>query len=152
MDAEKYLKIADYITENPIAIIGTLDEDNTPYGAVVYVCTDDHRQIIYFITKNATRKYKNLNARPSVSVTIANPWNNSTMQAKGRASTVRDAKTVDMIAKKITRIYSSAPEWLPPIAKLRAGDYVMVGIELAEARLAHYQGKKIGEPGIFIQA
>jgi hypothetical protein len=43
MDMLKYAKIADYIRSNSLAILGTIDDDGTPYGAVVYVCTDDHR-------------------------------------------------------------------------------------------------------------
>jgi len=73
------------------------------------------------------------------------------MQAKGQASIVHDAITLDMVSTKITRTEASAPEWLPPIAKLRAGQYAVVAIELTEARLAEYEGKKIGEAGIFTE-
>lgn len=152
MDIQKYAKIADYIRQNPLAILGTTDDDGTPYGAVVYVCNDDHRPLVYFITKNGTRKYKNLTTRPAVSVTIANPQEASTLQAKGQASLVHDAATLDMITTKITRTLATAPEWLPPITKLRAGEYAMVAIELTEARLANYKDKMIGEAGIFTEA
>jgi len=152
MNTLQYTKIADYINHNPLAVIGTLDEDGTPYGAVVYVCTDSHRPIIYFTTKDGTRKYKNLIARPTVSVTIVNPNESSTLQAKGQATQVRDPAVLDMITAKTTRAFASATEWLPPIAKLRAGGYAMVAIELTEARLAEYKGKVIGEAGIFTEA
>jgi general stress protein 26 len=152
MDIPKYEEIADYIRQNPVAIIGTIDDDGTPYGAVVYVCNDDHRPLVYFITKNGTRKYKNLAARPAVSLTITKPGETSTLQAKGQASLVRDAATLDMVTTRITRTHATAPEWLPPLAKLHAGEYTVIAIELTEARLANYKGKMIGEAGIFTEA
>lgn len=148
---EAYSKIATYIDYNPIAVLGTTNLDGTPYGAVVHVCTDDHRHIVYFLTKTETHKYKNLIARDQVSLTIANPVENSTLQASGRAVVVRDPKTVDMVVKKITRAHATSSEWLPPIAKIRAGSYVIVGIEVWHARLAQFKGASIGDEHIFTQ-
>lgn len=70
---------------------------------------------------------------------------------KFSASQVHDPATLDMITMKINRTHASAEEWLPPIAKLRAGEYAMVAIELTEARLANYKGKMIGEAGVFTE-
>lgn len=149
---QKYAKIAEYVRSNSLATIGTIDEDGTPHGSVVYVCVADHHPTIYFVTKNGTRKYKNLIDRPDVSVTIVNPLEVSTLQAKGQASLVRDPATLDMITTNISRSQVMATEWLPPISKIRAGEYAMIGIELTEARLANYKGKVIGEAGIFTSA
>jgi len=151
MDSQKYTKIESYIRNHPLAVLGTINEDGTPHGAVVYICTDDHHPIVYFITKNSTQKYKNLISRPDVSVTITNPTDVSTLQAKGQASQVLDGPTLDMITTKITRTLAKAPEWLPPVSKLRGGQYVMVAIELTEARLAEYKDKQIGDEGIFTE-
>jgi len=105
-----YSKIAAYIDYNPTAVLGTINLDGTPYGAVVHVCTDDHRHMVYFITKTETRKFKNLSARDRVCLTIANPIENSTLQADGRAIVVHDAKVIDSVVKQITRAYATAPE------------------------------------------
>ena len=151
MNLSKYTKIANYINFNPIAILGTTDDNNIPYGAVVYVCTDDHRPIVYFITKNGTRKYKNLVARPAVSITIVNPEDTSTLQAQGQANIVRDPTTIDIVTAKITRIQAGSPDWLPPVSKIHAGEFDMISVELTAARLAEYHGRQIGEPGIFTE-
>lgn len=152
MDIQKYTKIANYIDYNSLAVLGTIDDDGTPHGAVVFICADDHRPIVYFITKNGTHKYKNLVARPAVSITIVNSEDSSTLQAKGRASLVQDAVTIDKVSVKITRAHTFADDWLPPIAKLRAGEYTMIAVELTQARLAQYKGKHIGDEGIFTEA
>ncbi len=150
MNASTYRKIKAYIDQNPIATLGTVGGAGTPSGAIVYVCTDprDH-PIVYFLTKQQTEKYKNLRDYHQVSLTIVNPAENSTLQAKGRAFDVEDAMMIDLVMEKIAHDHVSAKEWLPPIAKLRAGAYVIVGIELTYARLAQFQGMDIGDERIF---
>lgn len=147
-----YSKIVEYIDFNPIATLGTVNLDGSPHGAAVYVCAIDGRHMVYFLTKTETRKYKNLSTRNRVSLTIVNSAENSTLQADGRAVTVRDSKVIDMVAKKITLAHSLAKEWLPPIAKLRAGAYVIVGVEIWHARLAKFEGMTIGDEHIFTEA
>lgn len=149
MDNETYSKLLHYIDHNPIATVGTINPSGSPHGAIVYVCADDHHPIVYFITKQETRKYKNLRERSLVSLTIVNPESNSTLQADGRAFITQDPAIIDMVTKKIAQVHVSAKEWLPPIAKLRAGAYEIIGIELLRARLAEFQGMAIGSEDIF---
>ena len=151
MDASAYRKVKAYIDKNPIATLGTVNSDTTPSGAVVYVCTDLKRPVVYFVTKQQTKKYQNLRERHRVSLTIVNPSENSTLQAGGRAFDVEDTLTIDKVMETIAHEHVSAKDWLPPIAKLRAGAYVIVGVELAYARLAHFQGMVIGDEHIFTQ-
>ena len=143
--------ILSYIDLNPVATLGTVNDDGTPHGSVVYVCTDDHRSVVYFLTKTETQKYKNLSARPIVSLTIANPDENSTVQASGMAAEIQDPQIIDTVMNKLTRLHVSAVDWLPPVSKLRAGPYVLVGITLRRARLAEYRGMSIGDERIFTQ-
>lgn len=150
MDKEVYDRIQAYIGYHPIATLGTINADGSPQGAVIYVCADDHRPIVYFVTKQETTKYQNLRDRDQVSLTIVNPVDNSTLQANGRAFTVQDPGIIDTVMKKIARDHVSAKDWLPPIAKLRAGAYEVVGVELERARLAHFNGMIIGSEDIFI--
>ncbi len=152
MENEPFAKILTYIDNNPLATLGTINLDGTPHGAIVYVCCDDYRHIAYFLTKTGTRKYKNLSARDQVSLTIVNPGENSTLQANGRAFSVHDSRIIDSVTKKITRVHGSAAEWLPPIAKIRAGAYVIIGVEIWHARLAEFKGMAIGDEHIFTQA
>lgn len=150
MDKLVYSKIRAYIDQHPIATLGTINDDGSPHGAIIYICADINHPIVYFITKQKTRKYQNLSDRNQVSLTLVHPEDNSTVQANGRAFDVQDAKSIDTIMKKIAFDHISAREWLPPIAKLRAGVYEVVGIELSRARLARFSGMTIGSEDIFI--
>jgi general stress protein 26 len=152
MDKEhSYSTIRSYIDNNPVATLGTINPDGTPHGAVVYACADDSHPVVYFLTKTGTQKYKNLSNNERVSITVVNPSENSTLQANGRARYVEDAVTLDMVMKKITRIQASAIEWLPPLAKLRASAYVLIGITIEHARLARFKGMEIGSEHIFTE-
>jgi len=150
--AENYEKIREYISAHPIATIGTVDSKGDPRGAAVYICPDDQRHIIYFLTKNETDKYKNLIAHETVSVTVVNPAGNSTLQATGKAFTVRDAHALDLITKRMVDANPEVSEWIPPISRLEAGQYVVVGINLSHARLAEFQGMDMTQEHIFTEA
>ena len=152
MDAEVYDKIRSYVRDNPIATIGTINDNGTPHGTVVYVCADAHYPVVYFLTKHETRKFKNIQSNDKVSLTIVNPSENSTLQADGWAKEVHDPKIIDMAMDKLAHDHVSATEWLPPIAKIRAGAYVVVGITLTHGRLAHFKGMTIGDTKIFTTA
>jgi general stress protein 26 len=146
---EAYNEILAYIDQHPVATLGTINSDGTPQGAIVYVCADNNRAATYFITKHKTRKYQNIQDRNDVALTIVDPAQNSTLQASGHAFTVNDAPTINMVMEKITQNHVSAKEWLPPIAKLHAGVYEVVGIDLTQARLAQFEGMAIGDEHIF---
>lgn len=150
-NSENRASILTYVDMNPIATVGTINENGTPHGSIVYVCTDDHHSVVYFLTKAETRKYKNLIANNHVSLTIANPSENSTLQASGTAEEIQDAQVIDAAMNKLTRLHVNAVDWLPPISKLRAGPYMLVAITLEYARLAEFQGMNIGDERIFTQ-
>lgn len=147
-------QILTYIDRHPVAILGTLNHDGTPLGSAVYVCRiEDKRHMIYFLTKNETAKFKNLRERPHVSLTIANSHENSTLQARGMAHEIQDPATINVVMEKIAQAHhTSSEEWLPPIAKIRAGAYVIVGIQITHARMAYFKGMEIGDEHIFTES
>lgn len=145
-----YAKIMSYIDRNPTAVLGTINNDGTPYGAVVYVCSASHSRVC-FITKNLTRKYANLVEHPHVSLTFFNERESSTLQAEGRAFVVNDAELMDTVMDKINKVHAMRADWMPPVAKLRAGSYTVIGVELTHARLAEYEGMDIGSLKIFTE-
>lgn len=151
MNIQNFAKIRQFIDNNPLTVLATLGDDGTPYSAVVYMCADDNRPVLYFMTKNDTQKYKNLSERETVSIASFNETDVATFQGKGRAFMVHDAPTIDMVSKKILRAHATAEDWLPPVVKLHAGAYVLVGIELTSGRLGEFKYKAIGDSTIFTE-
>ena len=151
MNTSNYNLIRSYVDKNTIATLGTINEDGVIHSAAIYVCADEDQPIVYFLTKQGTRKLKNLRTHPQVSLTIVNPSENSTLQADGEAFEVSEGHVIDSVMGKISREHDYANDWLPPIAKIRAGAYVVVGITLTSARLAHFKGKSIGDEHTFTE-
>lgn len=141
-------EILSYIKENPVAVVSTLGKDHELYGAAVYVCALTASQL-YFVTKSETQKLQNIQEHPQIAVTIVNTRDNSSLQARGRAQILEDAAVIDLVMSKMAAIYANGADWLPPIAKIRAGAYQIVSITLHEARMAHYKNFKPGDTRIF---
>lgn len=151
MNTSNYNLIRSYVDKNAIATLSTINEDGVIHGAAIYVCADEDRPVVYFLTKQDTRKFRNLRAHPQVSLTIVNRSENSTLQADGEAFEVSEAHVIDSVMEKISREHDYAHDWLPPIAKIRAGAYVVVGITLSSARLAQFKDKAIGDKQTFTE-
>ncbi len=143
-----------YIDEHPITILGTIDDYGRPHGTVIYGVSGDHtsKMHVYFLTKSDTLKYHNLTTRPAVSITSYDEDEVSTLQAQGTAAVENDPRVIDMVMKQLTRAHAHAAEWLPPIAKLRAGPYVLVGVAISHARIGKFKNKPIGSEDIFTEA
>jgi len=149
-NSSNYPVLAEYIGTHPAAVLSTINDDGTPYGSVVYVGLAGHRQV-FFVTKNQTRKYANVSKRPQVSLTFFNDKDSSTLQASGKAFVADDPKMIDHALDAMKKIHAMQAEWLPPISKLNAGNYVLIGIQLESARLAQYKGLGIGSDDIFTE-
>lgn len=141
-------EIVAYIKDNPVMVLSTMGKSGMPHGAAVYVVALSPEQL-YFVTKTETRKFENLADNPNVSITIVNPLENSSLQAKGKAEVVSNPHVAELVMTKMASVHASSADWMPPIAKLRAGAYQLIGIRLDHARLAHFKGEQIGSQNIF---
>lgn len=139
-----YAKIMGYIDHNPAAVLSTVGNDG-PHGAVIYVVTASHATLC-FVTKNKTQKYTNLIEHPAVSLTFFNEKEGTTLQAAGNAFTADDPQLKELVLDKMRKAHAVQADWLPPITKLDAGEYVVIGVQLTYARLAEYQGLGITGP------
>lgn len=144
-------EIIEYIQANPVMVLSTVDDLGVPHGAAVYAYIKSAKKI-YCITKTDTRKFQNLRTNPQVAITIVNPEENSSLQATGHAETVQDAAELEDVMGHMAKIYAKSPDWLPPIAKLRAGPYQVVCITLKDVRLARYLKEHPGSKAIFKEA
>ncbi len=138
----------EYITANPVATLGTINENGTPLGTIIYV-TCINTEKLYFVTKSETLKYRNIQKNNKVSVTIVNTDENSTLQAGGVAKIIEDGDIISEVMTDMARIYGKSADYLPPIAKIRAGVYEVVEITLNVLQLANFKGARAGDPNIF---
>jgi general stress protein 26 len=138
-----YRTIMEYIEVHPAAVISSINDDGTPHAAVVYIFPASHHTLC-FVTRNQTRKYQNIGQSAQVAVTIFDEHDSSTLQATGRAFLSTDEQILATMKERMEKMHAVRADAVPPIEKLQqSGDFVLVGIELQKARLAHYQGMDI---------
>ncbi|HSE61893.1 MAG TPA: pyridoxamine 5'-phosphate oxidase family protein [Candidatus Saccharimonadales bacterium] len=141
-------EIISYITHHPVMVVSTVDVASRPDGAAVYVFTSSLKHL-YFITKTQTQKFENITQNQHVALTSYDMHDNSSLQITGAAHAVHEATTIEMVMSNMSAIYAKSSDWLPPIAKFRAGPYQVVRVTLQHARLARYKDAKPGDPHIF---
>lgn len=128
-----------YIKANPAAVLSTVNADNTPQSAVVYIYGDDAQPKLYLLTKTGTAKYENLHARPAVCLTVFNAAELSTLQASGQAAVVDDLGTIQHVMDAIGQTHAKGAPGPPPVSQIQAGAYAVIAIELTSARLNNFK-------------
>ena len=122
-----YTKIMSYIDRNPAGVLSTMSEDG-PHGAVVYFITASHGTLC-FVTKNQTKKYANIVNQPSVGITFFNERESTTLQATGHAFVADNKQGLkEIVMDKVTKAHATMSEWLPPVTKIRDGEFAVIGI------------------------
>lgn len=140
------IKIAkDFIDENPLGILGTVNAAGEPWGAAVYFGCDTTHFQLYFSTKDQTRKHQNIQENPKVSVVFTDEANQMTIQVHGRASLVNDNQEANAAADAFNTIVRKTDDWKLPIAKMDAGKYELYKIEVRYARMTGFGDHRKGE-------
>ncbi len=139
-----------YLKHHPVAVLGTVDKHGHPYGAAVFLYASSV-EMFYIITKTETQKFKNMTQNPHVSLTVADGPDNSSLQITGTAHVISDADTIEMVMGNMTKIYAVNVDWLPPITKISAGAYQVVGIKPNHIRMSDYKGEHPGSRHIFTE-
>jgi general stress protein 26 len=134
-----YARIMGYIDRNPAAVLSTVNDDGTPHGAAVYVIRLSH-QTLCLVTKTETLKYHNLTQRATVALTFYNELETSTLQIIGNAYRSESDQMVEFTLTKLTKAHAIQTGWVPPVTKVQAGEYAVIGIDILHARLSEYQG------------
>ncbi|MEK7621314.1 MAG: pyridoxamine 5'-phosphate oxidase family protein [Patescibacteria group bacterium] len=143
-------KILEYIAKHKAAALATVDDDGVLHSAAVYIYAKDSKKW-YTISKLDTKKARNLAAQPRFSATIFDRSDNSTLQARGIAKVEKDDDTIGEIMNAMAKIYGSERDYLPPVAKIQAGDYVIIRLEVEWLRFAKFGGVSAGSEDIFVE-
>lgn len=142
-----YNKIVTYIEHNPAAVLSTIGEDG-PHGTVIYVITASHGTLC-FVTKNKTKKYQNILVNPAVYFTFFNDKEMTTLQIAGKAYEADNTGGLkDLVIDKATKAHALMSDWLPPVTKIKDGEFAVIGVDISYARLTDYSNISMSEPTI----
>ncbi len=140
-------RICDFIEDNPVGVLATVDKAGAPHAATVYFVTDSDLNI-YFVTKEGTQKHKNLQHNPHAAIAIHHAQSQTTVQAQGKAEVIDDIKEfMDLFHQILDASLRTGESERPPVSKLFAGDYFMYKFTSNELRLAEYTKPDHGDLG-----
>lgn len=145
MDNSTLNSIVNFIKNNPLSVISTVDPNNKANGASMYIVSDDKLNA-YFLTKTNTRKYQNIMNNPSVAFTSHLESGLTTLQMIGDAAPINPAEDDN---QKIYALFEGIREKIVnyslPISKLNAGEYVIFKVNVDHALLTEYKQEDITE-------
>lgn len=138
-------KISDFLTHNHLGVLATSDNSGKPHASTVYLVNDSDLNI-FFITKQNTQKYKNLQQNPKASMAVYEPKSQTTLQVDGQAEPDDDPQRFMNVFTQILKASMDLSEGAtPPVSKLKAGEYQLYKLSPESMRLAEYSKPEHGD-------
>jgi general stress protein 26 len=130
-------------------VLATADSVGNPHAAVIYFVLDDDFSIL-FTTKRETQKCKNIEENNQAALVVYDEPTQTTAQIFGHTEFVNDEKIRDRIIENMGNVsMERSIENIPPVAKLVAGEYVVVRINPTVIKMAEYGFAKPGDENLF---
>lgn len=143
-------KILEYLAKHRVIALATSDVHHVLHSAAVYVYAKEPKKW-FILSKQDTKKVRNLESQPRFSAVVFDRHDNSTLQARGIASKLQDDGLIGETMNAMAKIYGTERDYLPPIAKISAGQYVVMQLDIEWLRFAGYGGASAGSESIFIE-
>jgi nitroimidazol reductase NimA-like FMN-containing flavoprotein (pyridoxamine 5'-phosphate oxidase superfamily) len=137
------LEVMEALRINPLMVLATTDENGQPQcNTLVYTIDDDLN--FYFITRSNTKKSKNIEANPNVSLSACfrPPYN---IEAIGKAEPVTDEETKLMIMDAFAQHVINLENIWPPIFRYSQDEYVFYKIVPTSLRALEMKKQHITE-------
>jgi uncharacterized pyridoxamine 5'-phosphate oxidase family protein len=137
-------RIYDFLQENSVAVLSSVDPNGNPHGVVIYFMVDANF-VIHFLTKKGTRKYDDLIHNNHVVLTAFQPQTQTTVQVTGLATEREGRNAIKEISGAIFgATLRTSGSGLPPIVKLQEGNFTTFSIKPIEAHMAVYARPESG--------
>lgn len=145
-------KVHTFLRHHHMGILSTVSTDGKPWGSAIYFIHDEAFKI-YFVTKAETYKYQNLDANPYVALTVADEADQTTVQLAGTVAPLPFEDYTDVVFRKMPQQIHPAHdlEWMPPLSKLRAGNYMPLVLTPAKLQYADYKHVKSDKHADYIE-
>ena len=137
--SELSTKAYEHIKARPLCTFGSVDEEGSPCLASVYVFIEPDFSC-YFITKTQSRKFENVQARPSCALLSSSEETLFSVEVKGQVSVVGDTLMVVAITDRFREMIAREKGnfWEPPIAQIQSGEYVVCTLTPQSVRISNF--------------
>lgn len=144
LDHERRTRIFDFLRENQVGILSTVDPNHNPHATVIYYGVEPDLSIT-FMTKSGTKKSDNIAHNNHVMLLVFEPNTQTTVQISGKAHKVKDiTQTNKIFSDTLQAAWDTSEDGVPPITRLAAGEYVAYNIEPKQVRMAVYARPEVG--------
>ncbi len=117
VDTKIQLDFMEFLRSNSVAVISTVSSDGQPESATIYFVVDG-KFTFYFMTKNFSRKYTNLETNPKVALVIGTENEPVTAQIQGTAQRITDPKEFDKTMDLLRQNFLKN-DYVAPLFQLR---------------------------------
>ena len=143
--SERQRRIYQFLADNPVGVLTTVDPNGDPHGVVIYF-TIDKQFNLAFLTKTGTKKHDNLVRNDKIMLVVYEPVSQSIAQVIGNAHKIKSNYEINQVAQLIFEASLKTSEaGVPPINKLQAGTYTAFVIKPVQIRMAVYEHPDDGD-------
>jgi len=131
--------IFSWLQKHPVATVATLSKIDRPELAVVYTDVDEDFNC-YFVTKDSTRKYANLQRDKAITVAWFNDLDLTMCEMTGDAFVVEDIQEAAKIIGRLGELMvnQKADYWTPPVGQLAGSQYAVFKIKYRRVSFFDY--------------
>jgi uncharacterized protein YhbP (UPF0306 family) len=125
-----------------MGILSTVSDNGTPWGSAIYYIADEDFNF-YFVTRAETLKFQNIDSTALAALTVADNDSQTTVQLTGKISTVPVQQYMDVFFTKFVGLRPKDDfTWVPPVEKLKAGNYMPLQLTPTTLQYADYKHLK----------
>lgn len=118
MSTTSHQKAQAFLEEHKVAVLSTVSEKGEAWGAAVYYAVDKDLTF-YFFTHVGSKKYRNLQAHPQAALTVADDYQQTTVQASGKITELPMGEEMNMAYRLLVQIHPPGQfSWVPPVSKI----------------------------------
>lgn len=147
MDDQSRAQALDFLKNHSAGVLSTVSEDGKAHGSAIYYVTDENFNI-YFLTLKTSRKFANLQANPSVALTVGTQDVPKTIQLEGVASVLQHPEEIGARAEELMKVLTSNSRYYAPLTQLDNDDTVIVWIQPKWVRWADYTSQEHGSKAV----
>lgn len=119
-------KAFEFLRAHDTAVLSTIERTGNVTGAVVFYTFS--YGYMYILTKDGTRKARNMMAHSQVALTVYDAEHLQTAQVQGIAEVELDPAVKQSIYEHIAKPYSRAGQKVPPVTKIQNGSFIVFRI------------------------
>lgn len=110
-----------FLSQHKVAVIATASPDDQPHAAAINYLVND-RLHIFFIAREASRKYANITRNPLVWVVVSDPVYVSSVEMSGPAYKIDDESKTIKLLSEFSRLTRKENPWPMPVMTMHGSE------------------------------